>query len=125
MLYNIKGVLLEKRDSVQITDKFKKQEFVLHTDDKYEQFITFFLANEKCEKISQVPEGSTLEVTFAIKGKKWEKEGQVKYFNSLEAINLEWVGSPQQTIPQAEVQPQVQQERSVGAQGESNDDIPF
>jgi hypothetical protein len=121
MLYNITGVLIEKRDSVQITEKFKKQEFVLHTEDKYEQFITFFLANEKCDKISQVPEGSTLEVTFAIKGKKWEKEGQVKYFNSLEAITLEWVGAPQQAIPQAEVQPQAQ---PAATQGES-DDIPF
>ena len=116
MLYTLNGTLVVKRDEVQITDKFKKREFVVELDDKYPQLITLFLANDKCEWLDQVNAGDILEVKFALKGKRWEKEGQVKYFNSLEAIGIEV-----ESVEETPAQPALVSE----PQSDENNDLPF
>jgi hypothetical protein len=89
----ITGLLRIKKDTEQVSDKFKKREFVI-TDNssQYPQHISFQLTQDKCELISQYPVGSEIKVHFNLRGREWvNPQGEPKYFNSLEAWRIESV----------------------------------
>ena len=77
-----------------ISEKFKKQEFVVVYDEnpQYPQFVKFELVNKSVGKIDGFRPGDVVDVLFDIKGKKWEKDGQTKYFTSLQAWKVSEVG---------------------------------
>ena len=83
------GKLVIKYDIQQISEKFKKREFVIKTDDKYPQFITLQLVNDKCGLIDPVSFGDDMTVQININGREYQKDGQTKYFNSIEAWKIE------------------------------------
>ncbi len=89
---NIKGKLLEKFDTQQVTDSFRKREFVVEyaENPQYPEFIKFELIQTNCEQLDGVDVGQEINVNFNLKGRKWtDKNGEVKYFNSLQAWRLE------------------------------------
>lgn len=91
----ITGKLKVKGNVQQVSDKFKKREFVL-TDNssQYPQYILFELTQDKCSLLDNYSEGDEVKVFFNLRGREWtNKEGQVKYFNSLQAWKMEKVGS--------------------------------
>ena len=89
--FEITGKLIEKFNEVVISDKFKKREFVIETSTEgnngsiYTELIKFQLVQDNCEKLNYSNVGDNVEVKFNLKGRKWEKEGKVSYFNSLDA----------------------------------------
>ncbi len=77
-------------DKEQITDTFSKREFVVETDEQYPQSVKFELTQAKCDDIDNYKTGEELTVHFNIRGRKWtNKEGEDKYFVSLNAWRLE------------------------------------
>jgi single-stranded DNA-binding protein len=89
---NIKGKLIEKFDTQDISDKFRKREFVLEyaENPQYPEFIKMELVQSNCEQLDQFKVGDDLVVQFNLKGRKWtDPQGKVKYFNSLQAWRLE------------------------------------
>ena len=101
------GKLVIKYDIQQISEKFKKREFVIKTDDKYPQFITLQLVNDKCGLIDPVSVGDDITVQININGREYQKDGQTRYFNSIEAWKIEakrvesntYVPQPQPDLP--------------------------
>ena len=101
------GKLVIKYDIQSISDKFKKREFVIKTEDMYPQFITLQLVNDKCGLIDPVTVGDDLTVQININGREYTKDGQTKYFNSIEAWKIEskrvesnnYVPAPQPDLP--------------------------
>jgi hypothetical protein len=94
MNYEITGTLIEKYDSVQVTDRFKKREFVIEKREtvgvnEFIETIKFQLTQDKCDAIETIAIGQPIKVVFNIRGRRWEKNGQVSYFNNLEAWRVE------------------------------------
>ena len=88
---DITGILKVKSEAQQVSEKFKKREFVL-TDNssQYPQHIAFQLTQDKCNLIDQYSVGSEIKVHFNLRGREWTSpQGEVKYFNTLEAWRLE------------------------------------
>lgn len=91
MQYTLKGKLTEKFNTQQVSDKFSKREFVIETKEQsgngqtYIETIKFQLTNKNCSAIDSVHLNSDVEVSFNIRGKRFEKDGKVSYFNNLEA----------------------------------------
>lgn len=85
-----KGQLYSKGGTIQVSDKFKKREFVLTDNhEKYPQFIQFTLTQDRCMILDNFEEGDNVEVLFNLKGREWvDKQGQVKCFNTLEAFKI-------------------------------------
>ena len=84
-MINIEGKLIEKFETVQITETFKKREFVLEyiENPEYPEFIKIELIQDKCDLIDKID--------LNIKGRKWtNKEGKINYFNSLQAWKIEF-----------------------------------
>ena len=87
----IKGIMKKISETVQISDRFRKREFVVEyaNNPDYPQPIQFELVQDRCELLDSFQEGQEVEVHFELRGREWTSpQGQVKYFNSLQAWKL-------------------------------------
>jgi single-strand DNA-binding protein len=111
MAFTASGNLYKVMETKQITDSFKKREFVLEiVDGAYTQLVPFQLTQNNCEKLDSLAVGSGVSVTFNLRGREWkDKEGVLKYFGSLDAWKIETtVGNAQATTPQQQGVAEVQ-----------------
>lgn len=96
--YTITGILKVKNDTIQVSEKFSKREFVL-TDNSagmYPEHVSFQLTQDKCALLDQFNVNDQLTVAFNLKGREWTSPaGEVKYFNSLDAWRIEKAGATQ------------------------------
>ncbi|MBL7717718.1 MAG: DUF3127 domain-containing protein [Flavipsychrobacter sp.] len=121
MNLEITGKLLVKYDTQQISDKFKKREFVLELADEingntYTNYAKMQLVQAKCDIIDRFNVGDQVKVSFNIKGSRYEKDGKESYFTNLDAWRIEAGGTGQQ----ANGYNQQQQQPAYGNQGYSN-----
>lgn len=96
-MFKISGIIKVKNDTVQVSEKFSKREFVL-TDNSsmYPQDILFQLTQDKCSLIDAFSPQEQVEVSFNLRGREWTSpQGEVRYFNTLEAWRIERVGAAQ------------------------------
>lgn len=88
---DITGILKVKSEAQQVSEKFKKRDFVL-TDNasQYPQHISFQLTQDKCNLIDNFNVGAEIKVHFNLRGREWTSpQGEIKYFNTLEAWRIE------------------------------------
>lgn len=94
MSFDITGRLIEKYDTQRVSDRFSKREFVVEKKEtagtsEFVENIKFQLTQDKCDLIENLQIGDEVKVSFNIRGRRWEKNGQVSYFNNLEAWRIE------------------------------------
>ncbi len=94
-MFNITGNLKVKGASQQVSEKFKKREFVItENTSQYPQVISFQLTQDKCSLLDNFNEGSEIKVFFNLRGREWKSpQGEIKFFNSLEAWKIESVSA--------------------------------
>ena len=89
---NIKGKLIEIFDTIQITETFKKREFIIqdNKNPEYPEYIKVEVIQDKVSLLDNLNIGDEINVLINIKGRKWEdKEGNIKYFNSIQGWKIE------------------------------------
>lgn len=92
--YEATGRLLEDFGTQQVTEKFRKREFVLEIPDgQYPQLVKFQLAQDKCDLLDNFQQGAELLVTFNLRGRSYDKNGQTMYFTSLDAWKIQPAGA--------------------------------
>lgn len=92
MAMETEGILYRRFDAQQVTERFRKREFVLELVDnpKYPQHVLFQLTGDRCELLDAFDEGTRVRVEFNLRGREWTSpSGDVKFFNSLEVWRLE------------------------------------
>lgn len=93
MNFEINGKVILKEDTQQVSDRFKKREFVIEVENErnsdWNDFIKFQLTQDRCDLLETVSVNENIKVSFNIKGRKWEKDGKVNYFSNLEAWRIE------------------------------------
>lgn len=88
----ISGKLHAINQVQQVTERFRKREFVLELSDnsRYPQFVQFQLTGDRCERIDDFEVGDEVRVEFSLRGREWKSpKGELKYFNSLDVWNIE------------------------------------
>jgi hypothetical protein len=104
MNFEIIGKLIVKDDTQEISDKFKKREFVIEVENErnseWNDFIKFQLTQDRCDLIQETPLDQLIKVSFNVRGRKWEKDGKVNYFTSLEAWRIQNEGSAIPEMPE-------------------------
>ncbi len=124
-MFNVSGTLKEVYQEQQVSDRFKKREFVLTvTSSQYPQYVIFQLTQDKCSLIDPFQAGEEIKVHFNLRGREWkDKEGKIRYFNSLEAWKLEKGASANTSTVSTSVSqesvPETFSNKSV------EDDLPF
>lgn len=86
---DFKGTLIQLSETQQVSAKFRKREFVVGTNDKYPQYVTFVAVQERCEMLDGARVGDQIQVNYKLTGRKWESpRGEIKYFNTVEATHV-------------------------------------
>ena len=125
----IEGKVIEKFDIQEITETFKKRDFVVEYSDnpQFVELLKFELFQGNCEKLDGINIGDRVEVHFNLRGRKWEKGGESKYFNSLVAWRIEKKGEENvgmSDIPDKIPTPPTDNDDSKDG-SDSEDDLPF
>lgn len=127
MANTITGKILRISPTVQIPSKdgsktFPKREVVLdatrydqYTGERgYDNFPAFEFGGEKCAELDSYQQGQVVTISFDLQGRRWEKDGEVKYITTVRGYKIEaWRGQQQQpatgaAIPQQQAAPQPQ-----------------
>jgi len=111
MSFEINGRLAEKYETQKVSDRFQKREFVIEvkstsaTGYEFVDFIKFQSTQDKCSMLDQYSIDDNLKVSFNLRGRKWEKDGQVSYFTNLEAWRIEKLTneSPESAAPMDDI----------------------
>lgn len=85
------GTLHAIFDEVQVTEKFRKREFVLEiSNGMYTDFVKFQLVQDKCSALNSFRQGEVIKVSFNLSGRKATmKDGSTAYFTNLSAWKIE------------------------------------
>lgn len=127
-MFKINGIVKVIKDEEVISDKFKKREFVLtDASSMYPQDISFQLTQDKCSLADGFKQNDQIEVSFNIRGREWTSpQGEVKYFNTLEAWRIEKMGAG---APASTPSPMEMSSNAATVDNLSNDsaedDLPF
>ena len=90
MAYDVTGQLHEIFDEQQVSEEFRKREFVLEVQDgQYPEHIKFQMVQDKTSLIDPFKMGDEVKVTFNLRGRGFNKNGQMLYFTNLEAWRIE------------------------------------
>ncbi len=129
-MFKLQGTVKVIKDTVQVTEKFAKREFVVtDTSSMYPQDILFQSVQDKCSMLDAVNEGEQVEVSFNLRGREWTSpQGEVKYFNTLDAWRIEKVGQgmPQGGPSDMNLDPVPANDiPSASTDSAEDDDLPF
>ena len=119
----ITGIVKAIGEAVQVSEKFKKLEFVL-TDNstQYPQHISFQLTQDKCSLIEKYSVGAEIKVHFNLRGREWTSpKGEVKYFNTIEAWRIEGPANQSATTSTAKAATPP----PAASTAQEDDDLPF
>lgn len=128
MSYELTGKLLIKFDTTQRTETFKTREFVVEKSEDINgklitNYIKFQCVQDRTSIVDRVNVGDEIKVYFNIKGSKWEKNGQVSYFNNLDAWRVEQILQPSKNNSvHVDLEPL---DTFTSSSDEVNDDLPF
>ncbi|GAC1374019.1 MAG: hypothetical protein NVS3B25_12070 [Hymenobacter sp.] len=140
MAYDVTGRLHEIFDEQQVSEKFRKREFVLEVQDgQYPEHIKFQMVQDKTSLIDPYKMGDEVKVTFNLRGRGFNKNGQMLYFTNLEAWKIEpaaggsgggaYGGGQQQAAPRPAAQnqnPTLRAQPSAAPIASDDDnDLPF
>ncbi|OFY85035.1 MAG: hypothetical protein A3F72_04630 [Bacteroidetes bacterium RIFCSPLOWO2_12_FULL_35_15] len=124
---DITGILKVKSEAQQVSEKFKKREFVL-TDNssQYPQHISFQLTQDKCNLIDNYAVGSEIKVHFNLRGREWTSpKGEIKYFNTLEAWRIETINAGSGATPSSSAGNLGDVAETTFTATTQEDDLPF
>ena len=96
MAFELTGKVIDIQPIQQVSDKFRKREFVVEKQENgttaiFVDYIKFQLVQDKCDLINDSFMNTEVKVSFNIKGNKWERDGKVNYFTNLDAWRIEKV----------------------------------
>ena len=88
------GIVHKIVDTEQISDTFKKREFIIESsveakDNLYTELISFQFIQSRCDLLENIQVGQKVDIAFNLKGRKWTNpQGIDKYFNTLQAWKI-------------------------------------
>lgn len=111
----IKLTVEEIRETKVFSDKFKNREMIGidNSNSQYPQPLSIMFAQDKVDLLDNIKVGDEVNIQLNLRGKRWDSpQGEVKYFNTIEAWRIDKVSdSTQPSTPAFDPIP--------------NDDLPF
>ena len=98
MAFEITGKVIDISPVNQVSDKFKKREFVIEKKESggtavFIDYIKFQLIQDKCDLINESFMNEDVKISFNVKGNKWERDGKINYFTNLDAWKVEKISA--------------------------------
>ncbi|MCH7658716.1 MAG: DUF3127 domain-containing protein [Bacteroidetes bacterium] len=104
MSFELSGILILKGELQQISNKFRKREFVIekketNQNQEFVDYVKFQLTQDRCDLVEPFEINDKIKISFNIRGNRWEKEGKVNYFTNLDAWRIEKTVEAEEEIP--------------------------
>lgn len=104
MSFELSGILILKGELQQISNKFRKREFVIekketNQNQEFVDYVKFQLTQDRCDLVEPFEINDKIKISFNIRGNRWEKEGKVNYFTNLDAWRIEKTEEAEEEIP--------------------------
>ena len=97
---DLKGELIRIYDTKQVSEKFTLREFVIETKEQYPQSIILQVSQDKCKVLDNYNLGDLVQVSINVRGRKWvDKEGNDRFFNTLEVWKITNESSAPVSVP--------------------------
>ncbi|MBC8340810.1 MAG: DUF3127 domain-containing protein [Proteobacteria bacterium] len=118
----IRGKLHAIFDTNQVTERFRKREFVIElADNRYPQLVQFQLSGDRCENIDGFNVGDEVKLDFSLRGREWKSpQGDTRYFNSLDVWTIDHAGTGDHSGPPSSEEPPMPDGPPPGFE-----DVPF
>jgi single-strand DNA-binding protein len=89
--YEALGTIHDIFGEVQVTEKFRKREFVLEmTNGMYTDYVKFQLTQDKCSALNAFKVGDSIKVLFNLSGRKGtSRDGATVYYTNISAWKIE------------------------------------
>lgn len=87
----LKGTIKAVYNTEQITQTFSKKEIVVETQETYPQTILLQFTNNNIDKLDHINVGDSVEVKYNLRGRGYEKNGETRYFNTIEGWDIKKV----------------------------------
>jgi len=111
----LKGSIKIINDTQQVTDSFKKREFVITTEGDYPQDVKFEATQDRVSILDGLSIGDTVDVSFNIRGNEYKE----KYYVNLQAWKLDTVDVGNEQASSEVIKP------SAVTEPGTQDDLPF
>jgi len=126
MAFEITGKVIDILPVNQVSDKFRKREFVIEKKEAggsavFVDYIKFQLVQDKCDLINESFLNEEIRIWFNLKGNRWERDGKVNYFTNLDAWKIERVSGQ----AREESSPAARTIDDVPGDTEDLSDLPF
>ena len=100
-----------------VSDKFRKREIVVTTEEQYPQHISLQFTQDKCDILDKYSIGENVVVNINLKGREWtDKTGVVKYFNTIEGWRIGKGNAVSAPMPNIKIEVE---------QNDNSNDLPF
>lgn len=115
----------------QVSDKFKKRDFVLHvaneTNSQYDDYIQLQMSQDKCAKLDDVEKGYEVKAFVNVRGKEYSKKDGtgMGYFNTLEAWKFDVLKSVPVGSGETGLTKKEEIQTPPEAADDSGNDLPF
>lgn len=118
-MYTVRGKIAVINQEHVVSEKFKKREFVIETEDKYPQLVLLQATQDNTAILDNYNEGDYESCFFNLRGREWTspKDGQVRYFNTLECWKID--------LANIETNSEESGTRSMEVPESQEDDLPF
>jgi len=128
--FEVAGKIVEIYDTQQVSDTFKKREFVIETTEnsngrEFTEYIKFQMVQERALQLDNYAPGDAVKVSFNIRGRRYEKNGAVGYFSNLEAWRIAREEGDADSSRERYRESNTAEESSPSTPPSGDDDLPF
>lgn len=98
----VKGTIKVIFPTETVSEKFKKRDIVISTEEQYSQDISVQFVQDKTSILDKYKVGQSVTVGINLRGRSWQSpQGEVKYFNTIQGyrIDAEQPQAPKQAPP--------------------------
>ena len=91
-MFEVQGKIEVIYDAQQVTDRFKKREFVLEIQNgMYPEYIKMQLTQDRCSLMDGFKVGDVVKASFNLRGRPYNKGGETIYFTNIDAWRIDAV----------------------------------
>ena len=110
----VKGTIKAIKKTQVVSDKYRKREFVLTTDDKYPQDVLFQLSQDNCDLVDIFKVGDKVTLAYNLRGIEWvSPKGETKWFNTLEVWKMNYQDETMKPVVKEETPQQTKEVDSL------------
>ena len=94
----VKGRITRVNETQVISDKFKKRDLWIVTNEQYPQDLSIQFVQEKCDILNNYKEGQDVEIGINLRGNKYtNKLGEENLFNTIQGWKISTLNDIQES----------------------------